>query len=110
MNKNTTSFDSEMFSLRLSQLREAKNISARAMSHYLGHNKNYINQIETQKFSPSFNEFIEICNFLSIEPKDFFDLEVKTPTDTCDEIAALCKKLTPEQADGVYHMLKEFIR
>ena len=105
----STNFDSKVFALRLSQLREAQNISARSMSHYLGHNKNYINQIEAQKFQPSYNEFIEICNFLSIEPKDFFDLELTAPADICDEIAALCRKLTPEQAEGVYHMLKEFI-
>ena len=109
MSTNQTYFDTESFSLRLSQLREAKNISARAMRHYLGHNKNYINQIETQKFMPSISEFFEICNFLSVSPCEFFDLDIKNPNDTSD-IAALCKKLTPEQADGVYHMLKEFIR
>lgn len=102
-------FDTETFSLRLSQLREAKNISARAMSHYLGHNRNYINQIETQKFLPSLTEFFEICNFLSVSPSEFFDMDIKNPNEISD-IADLCKKLTPEQADGVYHMLKEFIR
>ncbi len=106
----STNFNEETFALRLSQLREAQNISARSMSLDLGRNKNYINQIEAQKFQPTYTEFLEICNFLSIEPKDFFDLGVKAPADICDEIATLCRKLSPEQAEGVYHMLKEFIR
>ncbi|MBO5484395.1 MAG: helix-turn-helix transcriptional regulator [Lachnospiraceae bacterium] len=109
MKTTQKNFDTETFSLRLSQLREAKNISARAMSHYLGHNRNYINQIETQKFLPSLAEFFEICNFLSVSPSEFFDMDIKNPNEISD-IADLCKKLTPEQADGVYHMLKEFIR
>lgn len=104
-----TNFDEKVFALRLSQLRESQNISARSMSLYLGHNKNYINQIEAQKFQPSFTEFVEICNFLAIEPKDFFDLETKAPADICEEIALLCRKLTPQQAEGIYHMIKEFI-
>lgn len=102
-------FDPESFSLRLSQLREAKNVSARAMSHYLGHNKNYINQIESQKFLPSLTEFFEICSYLCVSPSEFFNTDIKNPNDI-SAIADLCRKLTPEQADGVYHMLKEFIR
>lgn len=108
MKPDQTTYDIERFSLRLSQLREAKNISARAMSHYLGHNPNYINQIETMKFLPSLTEFFEICDFLSVSPCEFFDTDIKNPNEVSD-IAELCKKLTPEQADGVYHMLKEFV-
>ena len=109
MKNNTEIFDAATFSLRLAQLRQAKNVSARAMSHYLGHNKNYINQIESQKFLPSLTEFFEICAYLSISPSDFFNTEIKNPNDISG-IADLCRKLTPEQADGVYHMLREFTR
>lgn len=109
MSKQNKIFNPEDFSLRLAQLRCAKNVSARSMSHYLGHNKNYISQIESQKFFPSLTEFFEICDYLRVSPSDFFNTEIKNPNDIT-EIANLCKKLTPEQADGVYHMLKEFTR
>lgn len=109
MKKNQEIFDAATFSLRLAQLRQAKNVSARAMSHYLGHNKNYINQIESQKFLPSLSEFFEICAYLSVSPSDFFNTEIKNPNDI-GGIVDLYKKLTPEQADGLYHMLKAFTR
>lgn len=109
MEKTEEAYTPAAFSLRLAQLREAKRVSARAMSHYLGHNKNYINQIESQKFLPSLTEFFEICSYLCVTPSDFFNTEIKNPNDI-NGIAELCRKLTPEQADGVYHMLKAFIR
>lgn len=100
-------FDPATFSLRLTQLRQLRNISARSMSLELGHNKNYIAQIESQKFLPSLLEFFEICHFLEISPNQFFDLDVKTPNEY-SEITDLCRRLTPGQADCVYNMLKEF--
>lgn len=109
MNSSTQPFDSAAFCLRLTQLRQLRNTSARSMSLDLGHNKNYIAQIESQKFLPSLLEFFEICHFLKITPGEFFDLDVKTP-DEYSEITDLCRRLTPEQADCVYNMLKEFTR
>lgn len=109
MKNKAEPYDASMFSLRLSQLREAKNVSARAMSHYLGHNKNYINQIESRKFLPSLTEFFEICAYLCVSPSDFFNMEIRNPNDEND-IMELYRKLTPEQAEGVYHMLKAFTR
>lgn len=108
-NAKDGTFDSAAFSLRLAQLRAAKNVSARAMSHYLGHNKNYINQIEAQKFLPSLSEFFEICAYLCVSPSEFFNTEIKNPNDI-SALSNLFRKLTPEQADSVYHMLREFTR
>ncbi len=70
MSKKNT-FEAKDFALRLAMLREARKISACAMSHELGHNRNYINGIELQKYFPSLTEFFEICNYLGISPGDF---------------------------------------
>lgn len=67
------------FKTRLTQLREAKGVSAREMSLAIGQNSNYINNIETGKALPSMSGFFYICEYLEIEPRDFFDTEAKYP-------------------------------
>ena len=47
--------DEKDFALRLAQLREKKNVSAREMSLAIGQNAGYINNIESGKSLPSFN-------------------------------------------------------
>ena len=63
------------FSLRLAQLREKKGVSARDMSLSMGQNPGYINNIENGKSMPSLSGIFYICEFLGIEPKDFFDID-----------------------------------
>ena len=54
----------ENFALRLSKLREEKDVSARDMSIKLGQNPAYINNIETNKALPSLSMlFMEFQNF-----------------------------------------------
>ena len=45
--------DEKDFALRLAQLRQKKNVSAREMSLAIGQNPNYINHIETGSATPS---------------------------------------------------------
>ncbi len=65
------------FALRLSFLRQQKNITARDMSISLGQSHNFINNIELCKNFPNMLNFFYICEFLEISPKDFFDYENK---------------------------------
>ena len=67
------------FGLRLSKLREAKNVSARDMSISIGMSPNYINKIERGKSKPSMDVFFGICNYLGISQRDFFDEENNDP-------------------------------
>jgi len=60
------------FSIRLSQLRLERNISAREMSLSLGQGAAYINNIENGRNLPSMSMFFEICEFLRISPGEFF--------------------------------------
>lgn len=67
------------FPLRLAQLRNEKNISARDMSLSIGQNPGYINTIENGKAFPTMSNFFYICDFLEVTPKEFFDFEVEYP-------------------------------
>lgn len=60
---------------RFSQIREARNISARKMSLDLGHSTSYMNAIEAGRKLPSLSEFPYLCEYLDIKPRDFFDEE-----------------------------------
>ena len=61
------------FSKRLSSIRAAKGISAREMSLSLGQGAGYINNIENGKNHPSMSMFFEICEYLDVSPKEYFD-------------------------------------
>ena len=62
-----------IFCKRLTELRMQKGISAREMSLSLGLSDSYINKIENGKTLPSMDTFFDICTYLKVTPKDFFD-------------------------------------
>ena len=66
-----------------------KGVSARDMSLSIGQNAGYINNIETGKALPSMSSFFYICEFLGVEPQEFFDMQLKNPT----EVGKLFQKL-----------------
>lgn len=67
-------WDKNSFGLRLAKLREEFGSSARKMSLDLGQNKNYINSIESGKNFPTMEGFLNICDYLHMEPCHFFHL------------------------------------
>ncbi|MDE6593406.1 MAG: helix-turn-helix domain-containing protein [Oscillospiraceae bacterium] len=64
---------------RITDLRIAKNVSEYQMSLDLGHSKSYIQGITSGRALPSMNEFIAICDYFEITPRDFFDSGRKNP-------------------------------
>lgn len=71
--------DASFIRERISALRMKKNISEYKMSLDLGHSKSYIQSISSGKALPSMSEFLYICEYLGITPKDFFDSDIKEP-------------------------------
>ena len=63
---------------RISILRTKKNVSEYRMSTDLGHSKSYMQSISSGRAMPSMSEFLYICEYLGVTPKEFFD-------DTADE-------------------------
>jgi len=64
---------------RISVLRTKKNVSEYRMSTDLGHSKSYIQSISSGRSMPSLSEFLYICEYLGVTPKEFFDEDIKEP-------------------------------
>ena len=77
---------------RITQLRMQKNISEYKMSLDLGHSKSYIQSISSGKSLPSLSEFLSICSYLEVTPKEFFDTSDNNPG-ISHELNVLFKKL-----------------
>ena len=96
------------FGQRLATLRIVKGVSAREMSLSVGQSENYINKIENGKSFPSMAAFFDICDYLGISQRDFFDEDNNNPLQVSDmvtdykrldsdaqsHIAGLVKRLT----------------
>ncbi len=94
------------FAERLSQLRLDKGVSAREMSLSLGQSASYINKIENRRSLPSMNGFFYICEYLEIEPKDFFDMSIKSPKKNMELINAV-SRLPAGKAEHVWMIIKD---
>ena len=99
----------EKFAERLAQLRMIKGVSARDMSLSLGQSTGYINNIENKNNLPSMTAFFYICEYLNIEPRDFFDFDSDNP-EKLNEIIADLKKLTPEQFNHISDVIKDLTK
>ena len=64
---------------RITELRLKKGVSEYRMSTDMGHSKSYIQSISTGRSLPSLTEFLFICDYFGITPRDFFDDELKNP-------------------------------
>lgn len=64
---------------RISDLRIQIGVSEYQMSLDLGHSKSYIQSISSGKSLPSMPEFLSICEYLGVAPKDFFDNKNENP-------------------------------
>ncbi len=64
---------------RITQLRMQKGVSEYKMSYDLGHSRGYINNISSGKTLPSMAEFLAICEYLEIDPAQFFQPEITNP-------------------------------
>lgn len=98
--------DADFISDRIAKLRTEKNISARDMSLSLGQSQSYINNIENKKALPSMQMFLYICEFLGVEPRDFFEEEVTSP-DALNEAVTAFKSLSPKQLELMTALAKE---
>jgi len=64
---------------RITELRIKKGVSEYKMSLELGHSRSYIQSISSGRSLPSLLEFLYICEYLNVTPKDFFDQSIRNP-------------------------------
>ncbi len=101
--------DEKDLALRLAQLRDKKNVSAREMSLAIGQNPGYINNIESGKSLPSLPGIFYICDYLGISVSEFFDLNTKNPT-KLDELIDDLKKLDDAQLENIANLVKGLVK
>ena len=97
--------DIKEFALRLSQLRMNVGYTASDMSESMGKSRNFLSQLENARHFPTMENFFEICTYLRITPKDFFDVGVMAPT-KLNELYEMEKTLSSEQLDVLISMVK----
>ncbi len=88
---------------RITELRIPKNISEYKMSLDLGHSKSYIQSISSGKALPSMSEFLYICDYLEITPKEFFDVN-NTETLKLHQLFLCAKDLSAEDLDALIYL------
>ncbi len=93
---------------RISELRTKKGVSEYKMSLDLGHSRSYMHSISSGKALPSFSEFLYICEYLGVTPREFFDEDSSDPQLVC-RLAELGRKLPPEDLTALVHMAERLV-
>lgn len=95
----------ELFANRIGKLRAEKGDSAQEMSYAIGRSKGYVAQIERKHNLPSMAEFLNICDYFKITPRDFFDTDVEFPA-IYRELLKNLKGLDEEQLTSLNNIAK----
>lgn len=90
---------------RLISLMDQDGISAYSLSAILGHGKNYITQILAGEYLPKFKDFVLICDYFGITPKEFFDDEVQNPR-MIKKILGCINRLGEDELEIILPLLK----
>ena len=64
---------------RITTLRLRRGVSEYQMSYDLGHSRGYVYNIFSGRALPPMKEFLAICDYFEITPKQFFDEESAAP-------------------------------
>ena len=83
---------------RISVLRTKKNVSEYRMSTDLGHSKSYMQSISSGRAMPSLGEFLYICEYLGVTPREFFDEDIKEPQ-LVQKLYELTRNMSQEDLD-----------
>ncbi|ACL20059.1 transcriptional regulator, XRE family [Desulfitobacterium hafniense DCB-2] len=90
---------------RISELRIQKDVSERSMSIDLGHSPSYIHSIVSGKALPSMTEFLYICDYFKISPKEFFDEGTSCPA-LIQEVIKDLSALDEKQISNIHEIIK----
>lgn len=88
---------------RIYELRTKKGISEYKMSYDLGHSKSYIQSISSGRALPSMTEFLYICEYFGITPKEFFDKN-NTEPELLHRLINSASKLSPSDLELLIYL------
>ena len=71
--------DDNFIRSRITDLRLKKGVSEYKMSTDMGHSKSYIQSITSGRSMPPLSEFLYMCEYFGVTPRDFFDDGLKNP-------------------------------
>lgn len=84
--------EADYISKRITELRLKKGVAEHRMSLELGHSRSYMQGISSGRALPSMTEFLAICDYLGVSPRDFFEEDNRNPTllkETHDKLKTL---------------------
>ena len=76
------------------------------MSLSLGQGAGYINNIENGRNMPSMNMFFEICEYLGVSPKEYFDYTEVNPDRKKELLLAEVRNLGPDNVDLILTLIR----
>ena len=91
---------------RISELRTKKGVSEYKMSLDLGHSKSYIQSISSGRAAPSMSEFLYICEYLGVTPKEFFDDSINEPQ-LVQQLYELARSMSDENLKMLINLAKK---
>lgn len=94
----------EYIQRRITELRMNKGIAEHRMSLDLGHSRSYMQGISSGRALPSMTEFLAICEYLGVSPRDFFEEENKNPP-LVEEASEKIKKLSSQDLLLILNLL-----
>ncbi len=94
------------FPKRLAELRLKIGKTGREMSLSLGQGAGYINNIENGNNMPSMNMFFEICEYLGVSPKEYFDYTEENPDRKKELLLAEVRNLGPDNVDLMLTLIR----
>ena len=95
--------DEQFIRDRITALRQQKGISERKMSLDMGHSSSYIRSIATGRSLPAMAEFLYICDYLEITPKEFFDVS-NSEALKLHQLFLSAKDLSAEDLDALIYL------
>ncbi len=93
---------------RITTLRIKKNVSEYRMSLDLGHSNSYIRSITSGKALPSMSEFLYICDYLGVTPKEFFDEQIENPA-LAQKLYSLTKNMSDDDLNALVNMANRLL-
>lgn len=94
---------------RLTQLRMQKEVSEYKMSLDLGHSKSYIQSIVSGRAMPSMSEFLYICEYLGVTPREFFDTDTENPV-LLEQVTDALKSLSTSDLALVMELIERLAK
>lgn len=101
--------DETFIQKRISELRLQLGVSERKMGLDSGHSASYIHGITSGNALPSITEFLYICDYLGISPRDFFDTKDNLTLNQANAQTTITK-LTEEDLSTVQHIMARLLK